>query len=88
MKVCGFVGSPRKKGNTSILVDTFLEGAVSAGAETKNFFLAEHMINQCKGCYRNCILKQGYRCAAFRDDMDIILEEMVSSDVMILASPY
>ena len=88
MKVSGFVGSPRKKGNTSILVDTFLEGAASAGAETKKFFLAEHMINQCKGCYRNCILKQGYRCAAFRDDMDIILEEMVSSDVMIFASPY
>jgi len=88
MKVCGFVGSPRKKGNSSILVDTFLDGAASAGAEIKKFFLAEHTINQCKGCYRNCILKPGYQCAVFRDDMDIILEEMVSSDLMIFASPY
>lgn len=88
MKVIGFVGSPRKNGNTSILVDTFLDGATSAGAKTKKFFLAENNINQCNGCYRNCILKEGYRCAVFRDDMDIILEEMVSSDMMIFASPY
>jgi len=88
MKICGFVGSPRKKGNSSILVDTFLDGAASTGAEIKKFFLAEHKINQCQGCYRSCILKPGYRCAVHRDDMDIILEEMVSSDVMVFASPY
>ena len=39
MKVLGFVGSPRKKGNTAVLVDTFLDGAASAGAEVKKFFL-------------------------------------------------
>ncbi len=27
MKALGFVGSPRKKGNTDTLVDTFLDGA-------------------------------------------------------------
>jgi len=88
MKVSGFIGSPRKKGNTSILVDTFLEGSASAGAETKRFFLDQHEINQCRGCYRNCILKPGYKCAVYRDDMDMILEEMTSSDLMIFASPY
>jgi multimeric flavodoxin WrbA len=88
MKVLGFVGSPRKKGNTAVLVDTFLEGAASSGAEIKKFFLAGHTINQCMGCYRNCILKPGYRCATFRDDMDTLLQEMVSSDLMLFASPY
>ncbi len=88
MKVLGFVGSPRKKGNTSVLVDNFLDGAASSGAEVKKFFLAGHTINQCMGCYRNCILKPGYRCATFRDDMDALLQEMVSSDLMLFASPY
>jgi multimeric flavodoxin WrbA len=88
MKVTGFVGSPRKKGNTAVMVDTFLEGAASTGSETKKFFLAEHNINQCQGCYKNCILKPGFQCAIFRDDMDMLLEEMVSSNLMLFASPY
>ena len=88
MKVLGFVGSPRKKGNTAVLVDTFLDGASSAGAEVKKFFLADHNINQCQGCYKNCVLKPGFHCAIFRDDMDMLLEEMISSDLMLFASPY
>jgi multimeric flavodoxin WrbA len=88
MKVLGFVGSPRKKGNTDILVDTFLDGASAAGATVKKFFLADYEINQCRGCYRKCILKPGYRCATFRDDMDMILNEMVAADLMLFASPY
>lgn len=88
MKVLGFVGSPRKKGNTAVLVDTFLDGASSAGAEVKKYFLADHNINQCQGCYKNCILKPGFQCAIFRDDMDMLLEEMISSDLMLFASPY
>lgn len=88
MKVLGFVGSPRKKGNTDVLVDTFLEGASTTGAEVQKFFLADYTINQCRGCYRKCIFKPGFRCAVFRDDMDMILKEMVSSDLMLFASPY
>jgi len=88
MNVIGIVGSPRKKGNTDVLVDTFLAGAASAGAEVKKFFLASHTINQCMGCYRKCILKPGFRCGTFRDDMDMLLKEMVSSDLILFASPY
>ena len=88
MKVLGFVGSPRKKGNTDVLVDTFLDGALSVGAEVKKVFLADYTINQCRGCYRKCILKPGFRCATFRDDMDMILRAMVSSDLILFASPY
>ena len=88
MKVLGFVGSPRKNGNTDILVDTFLDGASSAGAEVKKFFLTDHTINQCMGCYRKCILNPGFRCGTFRDDMDLLLEEMVSSDLILFASPF
>ena len=88
MKVLGFMGSPRKKGNTAVLVETFLDGATSAGAQAKSFILADLIINQCRGCFRKCILKPGYRCGTFRDDMDMLLKEMVSADLMLFASPY
>jgi multimeric flavodoxin WrbA len=88
MKVLGFVASPRKDGNTDTLVDTFLDGASSAGAEVKKHFLADLEINQCRGCFRNCILEKGMRCKTFRDDMDMLLPDMASSDLMLFASPF
>ena len=88
MRVLGFVASPRKCGNTDTLVDNFLDGASSAGAEVKKYFLADLSINQCKGCFRNCILEKGMRCKIFRDDMDILLPDMASSDLMLFASPF
>lgn len=87
MNVLGLVGSPRKKGNTDIMVDTFLEGAASAGAATKKYFLADLTINQCRGCFRNCMLTPGVQCKIFRDDMDMLLPEMAASDIMLFASP-
>jgi|GEM_PF-542466 len=87
MKVCGFVGSPRKQGNSDILVDKFLEGAAAAQAETRKFFLADLNINQCGGCYTGCMIKPGHRCATFRDDMDMIIDAIVDADLMIFASP-
>lgn len=87
MKVTGFVGSPRKKGNSDILVDTFLNGASSAGADIRKYFLADCTINQCKGCFRNCSTKPGIACAVFRDDMDTLLADIVASDLVLFASP-
>ena len=87
MKISGFVGSPRKKGNSDILADVFLDGAAAAGADVKKFFLADLDINQCKGCFRNCMIKPGMRCAVFRDDMDMLLDELVSSDLSLFVSP-
>ena len=35
MNVIGFVGNPRKNGNTDVLVDPFLDGARSTEADTE-----------------------------------------------------
>ena len=40
MKVVGFVGSPRKEGNTSTPVKAVLAGADEAGADIKLYHLA------------------------------------------------
>ncbi len=87
MVVMGVVGSPRKKGNTDIMVDTFLNGAAEAQAAVKKVFLEDLTINQCRGCFRNCMMSPGVKCKIFRDDMDFLLQEMIAADMILFASP-
>ena len=87
MKVIGFVGSPRKNGNSDTLTNKFLEGAKEGGAEVKKFFLADYQINQCQGCFRNCMLKPEFKCAVHDDDMYMLHEEWLSADLVLFASP-
>ena len=86
MKVIAFIGSPRKNGNTEILVDHFLEGAKSKGADTEKIHLYDCTINSCQGCYRNCWLGPG-DCTRFQDDMNLLIPKMISSDLILIASP-
>ena len=83
MKVIGFVASPRKKGNTDTLVEKFMEGAQSRGAETEKIYLYDCNINACQGCYRNCWLNPN-DCTQFSDDMDQLIEKMISADLLLL----
>jgi len=86
MKVIAFMGSPRKNGNTDILVENFLEGAKSKGADTEKIYLYDCTINPCQGCYKNCWLGPG-DCTRFQDDMNQLITKMISSDLMLFASP-
>jgi len=86
MKILALMGSPRKNGNTNILVDTFLKGA-SSGAEVKKYFLIDLEINQCMGCVRNCAFQEGVACKIYQDDMDELLREVLTSDIILFASP-
>ena len=86
MKVLGLMASPRKNGNTNTLVDTFLEGASSA-AEVKKYSLIDLTINPCMGCAQNCAFQAGIACKIHRDDMDELLQEVLSSDIILFASP-
>lgn len=55
MKVLGVVGSPRKEGNTDILVEETLRGAKEAGRETEKVFLNDLRISPCQSvCTEYC----------------------------------
>ncbi len=43
-------GSPRAKGNTAALIDSFTKGAESAGHEVVRFDLQKMNIHGCLGC--------------------------------------
>lgn len=84
MKVVGFVGSPRKGGNTEIMVNQILSGASENGAQTKIFNLHEMNIAPCKAC-QHCKANDG-ECAA-DDDMQTIYKEIQEADAFVLGSP-
>ena len=83
MKILGVEGSLRKNGNTEQLVKTILESASENGAETKFYKLTKMNISLCMGCF-NC--RETGTCVT-NDDMQLLLEEIQTSDVIILGSP-
>jgi len=82
-RVLGIVGSPRRGGNTDILVDEVLTGAAEAGALTEKAVLSKLEINPCRAC--DACGKTG-KCAQ-QDDMHALLEQMEQSDVWVLGTP-
>lgn len=83
IRVLGIMGSPRRGGNTDIMVDQVLAGAAEAGAVTEKVRLSDLDIGPClacDGCVRN-------RKCAQRDDMAGLLEQMEASQVWVLGTP-
>lgn len=86
MKIIAFNGSPRaERGNTHIMVESFLNGARSAGAQTENIHLSKKNIKHCLGCF-TCWTKTPGKCV-IKDDMSALLEKYIQSDIVIEASP-
>lgn len=78
-------GSPRKRGNTALLVEAFTEGAQSAGHNVTTFFLESMNINGCKGCMKGG--KNPQSPCVQKDDMDKIYAAYDKADVIVFASP-
>lgn len=78
-------GSPRKKGNTSALVEAFAEGAREAGNQVETFFLGGMDIHGCKGCFGGG--KDASSPCVQKDDMERIYPAYCEADVVVLASP-
>jgi len=83
MKVIGICGSPRRGGNSEILLDIFLKCLEKKGFETKKFILNEMKFIPCQECEE--IRKDG-RCK-IQDDMQMLYPEIESADVIVIASP-
>jgi len=82
-KVLGVVGSPRKKGNTDILVSKVLEGARTEGAATHIIRLGDLSIKECDGCH---VCWNNKPCTK-KDDMANLYSEIIQSDLIILGTP-
>jgi multimeric flavodoxin WrbA len=84
MKVIGISGSPRKDGNTEILVRQALKPFYEKSWEVTEFFLSSKAVNPCIGCETCC--ETGV-CIIEGDDMELVLREFESCDALIIGSP-
>lgn len=87
MKVVAFNGSPRKKGNTSVLIDTVLSELQIEGIETKHLQLGGQNIKGCLACMK-CMDAQDNTCPGRPDDiLNDYFQEMLKADGIIIGSP-
>lgn len=82
-KVLILSGSPRKSGNSDLLCDEFMKGAIESGNEVEKIRVSEKSIAYCRACYA-C---RGTGKCVIKDDMAEVLQKMIDCDVMVLASP-
>jgi multimeric flavodoxin WrbA len=83
VKVVGIAGSPRKGGNTELLVREALNAAEKEGVETELISLADKEIKACDAC-RVC--RETGECH-IEDDFKQVFEKMVEADGIIIGSP-
>ena len=83
MKITILMGSPNRKGSTNILVDAFVRGAQEAGHTCEVIDAAHASVHPCIGCI-HC----GYEgpCVQ-KDDMEKIRKSLLSSDMVVFATP-
>ncbi len=83
VKVLGFMGSPRRKGNTHVMVSRVLEGAKDEGAEIELIFLDNLSIMECDGCHA---CWKGKACTK-EDGMSGVYSKIAESDVLVFGTP-
>jgi len=83
LKVLGIAGSPRKEGNTDLLLEQVLTGASHEKTEIKKVVLRELHIAPCRHC--DGCLKTG-TCVQ-QDDMQWLHQDLRKADCIVLASP-
>jgi len=86
MKVIGINGSPRKDGNTAILIQTVFEELTKEGIETELIQLSGKNVEGCKACGA-CHKNKNKQCVITDDFFNACFAKMVASDGIILGSP-
>ncbi len=83
MRILGIVGSPRKNGNTEIMMKEALGVAGKAGWEIETFLMSEKQVAPCDAC-GTCF--QVGSCVV-QDDMQELYDKLEQADAVIFGSP-
>ncbi|MFA6599494.1 MAG: flavodoxin family protein [Candidatus Omnitrophota bacterium] len=86
MKVVAFNGSPRKEGNTSILINYVFEELEKENIRVETVHLGSQLIRGCTACFE-CYANKNRHCVLEDDILNSCLDKMLAADGIILASP-
>ncbi len=85
-KVLAINGSPRKDGNTSILIRTILTEMEKKGIGTETIHLGSKKIHGCLACMK-CFENRDGKCIIDDDLVNTCIQKMREADGIILGSP-
>lgn len=83
IKVLGVAGSPRRGGNSDLLLERALAGAAEAGADVERIVVARFQIAPCIAC-DGCWTAG--RCVV-QDEFQDVYEKLIVAERIILATP-
>jgi len=86
MKVVAFNGSPRRKGNTEILINEVFKILQAEGIETEMVQLGNKLVHGCTACGK-CKEIQNGKCHIKNDHLNYCIEKMIEADGIIIGSP-
>lgn len=86
LKALAINGSPRRGGNTEILLKKVLEPLAAANWETEFIQLGGTPIRGCRACYA-CFKTKDSRCGQKGDIFNECMAKMIEADAILLGSP-
>lgn len=86
MKALLINGSPRKNGNTDMMLDALKEKLEEGGVEVERVQLGGTGIRGCTACMM-CAKNHDGRCAVDDDILNVIIGKMMESDAVIVGTP-
>jgi multimeric flavodoxin WrbA len=86
MKVLGINGSPRKGGNTELLIREVFNVLEKKGIKTELFQIGGRQVNGCVACMKCRKAKDG-RCHQKNEVINKCIEKMLKADAIIIGSP-
>ena len=86
MKVVAFNGSPRKNGNTHLLIEKVFDVLHRQGIETESVQVGGKALRGCIACMK-CTEKQDKQCAFSDDGLNDYVRMMIGAEGILLGSP-
>jgi multimeric flavodoxin WrbA len=86
MRVLGISGSPRRGGNTDILIHAALDVLTAEGIETEFLSLADRPVKPCVAC-GGCLKGDELRCVQHDPAFEGVLEKFAAADGILVGSP-
>ena len=83
-KIFGLSGSPRKGGNSDVLLNHILKGAKQRSVSVENVRLCSYQYQPCIGCEK---CRKNNRCTGLNDGMHLLYPKVIKSQGIVLVCP-